>query len=73
MNIHEIEETPTGNPFLNDAFNMGIQIGKNVHIMMGNHENEHCTHLYVIDTICGKKVRIDFPMVSSIRYMEAGK
>lgn len=60
MVIHEITEVPKGNPFLHDPFNMGVTIGKNVTVMMGNHNDVECEYLYVIDTRNGKKFKVTF-------------
>jgi uncharacterized protein affecting Mg2+/Co2+ transport len=60
-----MESTP-GNPFQNDAYNMGVKIGTNVHVMMGNymmgnHDNKHCPYLIVVDTTTGERLLIEFP------------
>lgn len=51
---------PGSSPYLHDAFNMGVQIGSNVTIMMGNFDTKECPYLYVIDTRNGHRIKISF-------------
>jgi len=54
------EPLKPGNPFLSDGFNMGSQIGKNVHVMYANHPDEKCEYLYVVDTETGERIKVMF-------------
>lgn len=63
MNVTKRERAwmpPRDNPFLHDAFNMGVKLGENVTIMMGNHENDVCTYLYIVDTFSGSRIKVEF-------------
>lgn len=48
------------NPFNQDSYHMGVQLGSNVTIMMENFENSPCKYLIVINTITGERKRITF-------------
>jgi len=54
------EQNISINPFCQDAFNMGEQIGTNVTVMFGNHDHEHCDYLIVVNTKTGERIRITF-------------
>jgi len=60
MLVQQKENIPAGNPFLWDAYNMGITVGKNCTVMMGNHTNEVCTYLIVVNTDTGERILINF-------------
>jgi hypothetical protein len=60
MIVKEMEKIVPGNPFLSDAFNMGVQIGTNCTVMMANHESEFCKYLIVVDTTTGERIKIMF-------------
>ena len=47
------------NPFLQDAFLMGTQIGKNVTIMYEKFDQEVQPYIIVINTKTGRRIRID--------------
>lgn len=51
---------PNENPFRHDSYRMGTIIGKNVTVMFTNHSGEQCTHLVIIDTTTGERVKISF-------------
>lgn len=51
---------PDANPFHYDAFNMGTYLGTNVALMYGNHPDQHCGYLIVVNRKTGKRMRIDF-------------
>lgn len=58
MKIESLENYGPGNPFLFDAYNMGIEIGNNVTIMMGNHKNEECKYVIIVNTDTGERIRV---------------
>jgi len=60
MIVKEMEKINSGNPFLGDAFHMGVQIGTNCHVMMPNFESEFCKYLIVVDTTTGERIKIMF-------------
>lgn len=70
MKIKRLESFKPGeNCFLQDAFNMGVQIGispngggkpNRIMIMMGNFEYKVCHYIIVIDEATGERVRLDF-------------
>lgn len=55
---------PNSNPFHHDFYNMGTNIGTNVTVMMGNHDNEECRYLIIVDRKTGKRLRITFEETS---------
>jgi hypothetical protein len=61
IEIHNLESfPPNSNPFLHDAVRMGIQIGKNVTVMMMNHGHERCDKLVIVNTTTGERVMVEF-------------
>jgi len=60
MKVIEIEKIKPGNPFNEDFYNMGIQIGTNVTVMMDNHSDKVCKYLIVVDTTTGERIKILF-------------
>lgn len=50
------------NPFCQDAFHMGVHIGKNVTIMMANHDSEVCKSFIIVNTKTGKRTQIAFDL-----------
>ena len=53
-----IEPIEPGNPFLHDAYHMGVQIGSNVVIMMDNHKVQPCKYFIVVNTDTGERIKI---------------
>ena len=51
---------PNSNPFVHDLHRMGVRIGKNVMVMMANHDNAHCQHLVVVNTETGERIAVVF-------------
>lgn len=51
---------PGSNPFEYDMYHMGIPVGRNIIIMMGNHDNEICDYLIVVNTETGERIRVEF-------------
>ena len=49
-----------GNPFQHDQFNMGTQIGANVHVMFGGFVDDRQSQMIVINTETGERIRITF-------------
>jgi hypothetical protein len=59
FDIKEREPFPAGdNPFLHDAFNMGIDLGSNLMAMMKNHASEKCNYVILVNKITGKRIVI---------------
>jgi hypothetical protein len=52
-------QTPNTNPFLEDQYHMGNQIGKNLWLMYPNHPDEVCKYLILVDEVSGERVRIN--------------
>ena len=48
------------NPFHQDAYHMGIQIGTNVTILTPNFDKEACKYFIIVDTKTGQQVRVTF-------------
>ena len=48
------------NPFTQDMYHMGTNIGSNVVVMMKNHVEEECKYLIVVDCKTGERVKISF-------------
>jgi len=46
---------PNVNPYHYDLSNMGQAVGKGLHMMFGNHENEVCKYLILIDIPTGER------------------
>jgi hypothetical protein len=60
MKITKLPSFPPGdNPFNHDFFNMGIRVGKNIMIMMGNHAHEQCKYVILVNTETGKRILVD--------------
>lgn len=51
---------PNCNPYLEDAFHMGISLGSNVTAMLGNHSTDTCDYIILVDTRTGERIQIDF-------------
>ena len=61
MKVKELESFPPNeNPFLHDAYHMGVRIGNNVMVMMENHDDQECKYMIVVDKTTGKRLQIDF-------------
>lgn len=68
MNTSEMDPIEPGtNPYLSDAFNMGMTLGTNVVVMFGNHQNEECKYLIVVNTETGERLRITFEVPEPAR------
>lgn len=55
-----IDETITDangciNPFCQDSYHMGVQIGRNVTVMMTNHQTEECNYIIVVNNRTGER------------------
>lgn len=51
------------NPFMQDHYNMGTRLGNNIMIMHGNHDNEICKYLIIVDLITGERKKVTFDSV----------
>ena len=49
---------PNVNPYLEDAYNMGVSIGKNIEIMYPCHESERCKFFYIVNRETGERLKI---------------
>lgn len=59
MKTLPFDPIPAGeNPFRHDLSNMGIQIGKNVIIMLPNHSVEPCKWFIVVNTDTGERMKV---------------
>lgn len=59
--VEKLSPIPAGeNPFLHDAYNMGRYIGKNLLLMQGNHDNEECKYIILVNQKTGERVRLIF-------------
>ena len=52
---------PHANPYREDAYHMGVSIGKNVKVMMSNHDDEICRYLIIVNIETGERLRITIP------------
>lgn len=51
---------PNSNPFDYDSYNMGTQLGNNCIVMYGNHQNEICNYLVLVNTATGELIKVEF-------------
>ncbi len=59
MQIKKLEPIPAGsNPFHHDIDNMGQTMGTNCMIMHGNHSDEVCNALIIINTLTGERIKV---------------
>jgi hypothetical protein len=63
----KIKTTPmpsieAGNPYLGDAFNMGQPMGKNLELMFGNHADQPCPYLILVNKATGERMRLTIEM-----------
>lgn len=62
--IESLRSFPPGaNPMNHDGFNMGMEMGKGLFVMMMNHASEECNWLIFIDIKTGKRVRLDMKLL----------
>lgn len=51
---------PNSNPFIHDSYNMGTKMGKDLMVMHGNHSDEECRYLLLVNTKTGKRMKVEF-------------
>lgn len=58
---------PNSNPFDADHYNMGTKVGTNCTIMYGNHPDEKCNYLIIVNTETGERVRVALESVAHLK------
>jgi hypothetical protein len=56
----ETNEDGCINPFNQDFYHMGTRIGKNVMVMMPNHDSQECNYLIVVNMRTGERKKLTF-------------
>lgn len=57
--VEQLADIPaSSNPFHHDLYNMGQKFGKNLLLMFGNYDTEHCGYLILVNTDTGKRIKI---------------
>lgn len=60
ITTEKLESFPANsNPYHHDIYNMGQDLGENLHMMFGNHATEKCKYIILIDTKTGERTRIN--------------
>ena len=56
--VPNADKTPI-NPFRQDLFHMGQQVGANLVMMCGNFDSQPCRYLIFVDQITGDRFQLD--------------
>lgn len=56
MQVEKMKPINPGNPFLEDSYHMGTDLGTNCTVMYKNFPTEECPYLIIIDTTTGERI-----------------